>query len=322
MVGSSNDAQKGPVTFNQFLRFGMGGALGCSFTHIVVIPLDVVKTRLQTDPVKYNRGMIQGMKTIVKEEGSMMLLQGFGATAIGYSIQGFFKFGLYEVFKKKIGGLFSEEDAKTYRIPIWLTASAIAETVGDIALCPFEAVRIRQVSDPKFAPNMFSAISKIHQTEGVKGLYKGLSPIILKQVPYTMSQFVTYELANEYVNRYLKRTRGITKTDLSDGQQLGVILSTGAISGLVASIASHPADTILSKINQEKTDEGVGRAIGNIIRRLGVKGLFLGLQARCVMVTTLVTVQFLIYDGIKLLMKNDKSSSSSPTATKNLNINN
>jgi len=297
------DNNRGSITFQHFLKCGMGGALGCCFTHVVVVPMDVVKTRLQTDPIKYNRGMIQGMKTIIKEEGAGMLLQGLGATTIGYAVQGFFKFGLYEVFKKKISSFFSVEDAAAYRIPIWVTASAIAETIGDIALCPFEATRIRQVSDPKFAPGFVSAISKIYGQEGMKGLYKGLTPIILKQVPYTASQFVTYELANEYFYKYLKQNRGITKEQLSDSQRFGVILGTGAVSGVVASIASHPADTILSKINQEKTDGGVTKAIGNIIRRLGVRGLFLGVEARCVMVTTLVTVQFVIYDGIKLLYK-------------------
>ncbi|GAM27200.1 hypothetical protein SAMD00019534_103750 [Acytostelium subglobosum LB1] len=302
MVGATINDQ-GPITFNKFLRYGAGGAAGCCFTHLVVVPMDVVKTRLQTDPIKYNSGMGAAARTIIKEEGSLMLLQGIGATTFGYAIQGFCKFGFYEVFKKKFGALFSEETQRTYRIPIWLAASSVAETIGDIALCPFEAVRIRQVSDPKFASAMLPAFNKIYQSEGIKGLYKGLSPIILKQVPYTCAQFVTYELANEYFYKNLKLTKGLTKNDLSDGQQFGVILGTGAVSGIVASIASHPADTILSKINQEKTDEGVGRAIGNIVRRLGVRGLFLGLQARCVMVTTLVTIQFCIYDGIKLLTK-------------------
>ncbi|EGC38709.1 hypothetical protein DICPUDRAFT_28225 [Dictyostelium purpureum] len=300
MAATNNDSA---FSVRNFIRCGMGGALGCCFTHVIVVPMDVVKTRLQTDPIKYNKGMVDGMKTIIREEGSMMLLQGLGATTVGYAVQGFFKFGLYEVFKKKISAQFSEEDAKAYRIPIWVTASAIAETVGDVALCPFEAVRIRQVSDPKFASGFFTAFTRLYREEGFKGFYKGLTPIILKQVPYTASQFVTYELANDYFNKYLYRTRGLTRNDLSDTQKLGVILGTGAISGVVASVASHPADTILSKINQEKTDGGVTKAIGNIVKRLGVRGLFLGVEARCVMVTTLVTVQFLIYDGIKLIFK-------------------
>ncbi|EGG24019.1 mitochondrial substrate carrier family protein [Cavenderia fasciculata] len=302
-TASTTSNNNSGMSLQHFIKCGLGGALGCSFTHIVVIPLDVVKTRLQTDPVKYNRGMVEGMKTIIKEEGSGMLLTGFGATGFGYAVQGFFKFGLYELFKKKASGLFTAEEASTYRIPIYIASSAAAEIIGDIALCPFEAARIRQVSDPKFASSMTMALSKIHQAEGFKGLYKGLTPIILKQVPYTVSQFVTYELTNEYLYKYLRQKHGIEKKNLSDLQQFGIILSTGAVSGVVASIASHPADTILSKINQEKTDGGVTKAIGNIVKRLGVRGLFLGVEARCVMVTTLVTIQFMIYDGIKLLTK-------------------
>eukprot|EP01133_Synstelium_polycarpum_P015581 gene15581-18506_t len=265
--------------------------------------MDVIKTRLQIDPIKYNSGMFAACRTIVKEEGSMMLLQGLGATAVGYATQGWFKFGLYDLLKPTISGLFTAEEASTYRLPIWATASALAEIVGDIALCPFEATRIRQVSDPKFATSMIPALSKIYSIEGFKGLYKGLPPIILKQVPYTVSQFVTYELANEYFYGYLKRTQGISKDQLSDRQRMGVVLGTGFVSGVVASLVSHPADTILSKINQEKTDGGVGKAIGQIIKRLGVRGLFLGLGARTIMVTSIVMFQFACYDGIKLLFQ-------------------
>ncbi|EEU04061.1 mitochondrial substrate carrier family protein [Dictyostelium discoideum AX4] len=297
---SINDSK---FSLQNFLKCGMGGALGCCFTHVVVVPMDVVKTRIQIDPIKYNQGMIKSMQSIVRQEGGGMLLQGLGATTYGYAIQGFFKFGLYDVLKKKFSSQFSDEVAKTYRIPIWVTASAIAETIGDIALCPFEAVRIRQVSNPTFASGFFSGFNRILKEEGFSGFYKGLTPIILKQVPYTASQFVTYELANDYLYKYLASSRNIKREDLSDKQRLGVILTTGAISGLVASLVSHPADTILSKINQEKTDGGATKAIANIIKRLGVRGLFLGVEARCVMVTTLVTVQFLIYDGLKLLFK-------------------
>lgn len=53
---------------------------------------------------------------------------------------------------------------------------------------------------------------------------------------------------------------------------------------------------------QEKTDAGMMKAIGNIMKRLGAKGLFLGLGARMVMVGTLTAGQFFIYDYTKSMM--------------------
>ncbi|GAM27582.1 hypothetical protein SAMD00019534_107580 [Acytostelium subglobosum LB1] len=289
--------QSPPLTFNLFLKYGMAGALGCSITHSAVVPLDVVKTRLQTNPAKYT-GMVSGFSTIIKEEGAMMLLQGLAPTAIGYALQGFFKFGFYEVFKKKYGEFVGPEAAVTYRIPIWLAASATAETIADLALCPNEATRIRLVSDPSFAKSPAEAFTKILKNEGLVGLYKGLPPILLKQVPYTMAKFAVFEYTAESVYKVLA-SRGTPRESMTDGQKLTVSLGSGIVSGVVAAIVSQPADTILSKINQEKTDGGVAKAIGNIVRRLGFSGLFLGVGTRCFMVGTLTAGQFFIYDGLK-----------------------
>ena len=43
--------------------------------------IDVVKTRVQLDPIKYNSGLVGGMRQIVAEEGAMALTTGLGATA-------------------------------------------------------------------------------------------------------------------------------------------------------------------------------------------------------------------------------------------------
>jgi len=287
-----------PITFGLFLKYGFAGGTCCSVTHSLVVPLDVVKTRLQTNPLKYNRGMIQAASMIVKEEGAAMLLQGFAPTAIGYFMQGFFKFGFYEVFKKTYSELLSPETAVKYRAPIWLAASASAETIADLALCPMEATRIRLVADPNFAKGLPGAFSKILQTEGPLGLYKGLPPILLKQVPYTMAKFGVFEYVSDTVYVTLN-SRGIKRSSLGDNTQLAISFGSGIVAGLAAAVISQPADTVLSKINQEKTDGGVGRAIWSIMKRLGFRGLFLGVGARCLMVGSLTAGQFFIYDGLK-----------------------
>ena len=51
-------------------------------------PVDVVKTRIQLDSVKYNQGMIGGFKQIAAEEGTGALLTGLGPTVLGYFVQG------------------------------------------------------------------------------------------------------------------------------------------------------------------------------------------------------------------------------------------
>ena len=68
-------------------------------THGALCPVDVVKTRIQLDPIKYNKGMFGGFKQVVGEEGIGALATGLGPTVVGYFIQGWFKFGGVEFFK-------------------------------------------------------------------------------------------------------------------------------------------------------------------------------------------------------------------------------
>jgi len=74
------------------------------------------------------------------------LATGLGATAVGYFVQGWFKFGGVELFKINMAKALGDESAFKNRTPIYLVAAACAEFVADIFLCPLEAVRIRCVS--------------------------------------------------------------------------------------------------------------------------------------------------------------------------------
>jgi solute carrier family 25 phosphate transporter 3 len=42
---------------------------------------------MQLDPVKFDKGMISGFRTIIAEEGMNGLATGLGPTAVGYFIQ-------------------------------------------------------------------------------------------------------------------------------------------------------------------------------------------------------------------------------------------
>jgi solute carrier family 25 phosphate transporter 3 len=138
--------------------------------------------------------MITAFRQVVAAEGSGALLTGFGPTAAGYFLQGAFKFGGYEFWKKTFIDAIGVEKASENRTAIYLGASAIAEFFADVALCPLEATRIRLVSQPSFASGLVSGFSKILKEEGVlKGFYSGFGPILFKQVPYTMAKFVVYE---------------------------------------------------------------------------------------------------------------------------------
>lgn len=288
-----------PTGIDLYSRFALAGALGCALTHGALTPVDVVKTRIQLSPEIYNRGMIGGFKQVIQSEGAGALLTGFGPTAAGYFVQGAFKFGGYEFFKKQLIELVGVENAPTYRTLIFVGASGLAEFFADIALCPLEATRIRLVSNPQFASGLVPGFLRIVREDGVlRGLYAGFGPILLKQIPYTITKFVVYERASEAIYSMLP-----PKENLSSGTVTSVNLGSGLISGIAAAIVSQPADTLLSKINKQKNAEGsITSRLVQLSKELGVRGLFLGLGARVVMVGALTAGQFGIYGDIKRML--------------------
>jgi hypothetical protein len=128
-----------------FWRFAVSGALCCSTAHAFLIPLDVVKTKMQADPVKYPT-FVGASKRIYEEGGPRGLLLGAGATIMGYFVYGAVSFGLTEYFKRVFLEVAGPEYATFYPFAILLLASMSAAFFGAVAVTPFEALRIRSVT--------------------------------------------------------------------------------------------------------------------------------------------------------------------------------
>lgn len=291
-----------------YIACAAGGALSCGSTHTFVTPMDVVKCNMQTDPAKY-RGIFQGFGVIVKENGLFGLYNGWLPTLIGYSAQGLFKFGLYEYFKKTYADAVGDEFFNKYKTVIYLAGSASAEFFADIALCPFEAVKVRVQTIPGFANGLFDGMPKVISQEGVGGLFKGLTPLWARQIPYTMMKFGAFE---NTVEMLYKNVVPKPKSECTKNEQLGVSFAAGYIAGVLCAVVSQPADNLVSKLNANKT-----ATVGSIVKEMGMVGLFTrGLGLRILMVGTLTGLQWGIYDAFKVYAGLPTTGSAPPAEKK------
>ncbi len=90
------------LDFQTYLLFALAGAVGCAGTHSLVVPLDVVKTRKQTDKAKAaaqaaprapstekkGPGLLEGVQALWREEGLRGLYTGVEPTVLGYLFYG------------------------------------------------------------------------------------------------------------------------------------------------------------------------------------------------------------------------------------------
>jgi solute carrier family 25 (mitochondrial phosphate transporter), member 3 len=227
----------------------------------------------------------------------MALTTGLGATAAGYFVQGWFKFGGVEFFKIQAVQALGERKAWDMKTTIYLGSAAAAEFIADIFLCPLEAVRIRSVSDPTFCNGLSDGFVKMAKLEGIGGFYAGFLPILAKQIPYTCAKFVVQGSVAD--NIYL--SMGKTPADVDATSNLGISLLSGVIAGVASAVISHPADTLLSKVNKKGAggDGPMMQRLGNIAKEIGFfKLATVGLVPRCVMIGTLTAGQFGIFDTL------------------------
>jgi solute carrier family 25 phosphate transporter 3 len=241
-----------------------------------------------------------------------------------------FKFGLYEIFKDYYATLVGPETAVQYRTFVWLAASASAEVFADVALCPFEAVKVKmQTSLPaaNFPTTFGPAWARVAKDGGCAGgaraarigpasartrpprasnlprpppfpprrpparsFFRGLAPLWGRQVPYTMVKFAAFERVIEAFYTYVFTE---PKSSYSKTTQLSITFASGYIAGVLCALVSQPADTLVSQMNKNPE-----LGAGALISKLGVSGLYGGLGPRVVMVGTLTGLQWWIYGEV------------------------
>ncbi|KAJ6621331.1 mitochondrial carrier protein [Mycena sp. CBHHK59/15] len=288
-----------PHDMNYYSKCMLGGVVACGFTHAGMTPLDVAKCNMQVNPLKYN-GLFPSIRTLLKEEGQTGIWKGFGPTFVGYSLQGMFKYGLYEIFKDTYMNLAGEELSNKYKPAIWLAGSASAEVFADIALCPFEMTKVKiQTSQNGTFPTGFgAALTQMRATKAeTRFPFGSLVPLWSRQIPYTMAKFFFFE---KIVQLFYTHVFTEPKETYRKGTQLGVTFASGYLAGVVCAVVSHPADSLVSLLGKA---ENKGKSVGTIYSEVGIATLATkGLGTRIVMIGTLTGFQWWIYDSFKSAM--------------------
>jgi len=168
-------------------------------TDVAVMPLWMVKTRLQTQMLhstvpKYT-STFHAFRTIIKEEGFRALYQGLSPQLLGVVHLGI-QFPLYELLKTKFS---TQDDNKPLQLSVGglIAASSISKAVASVVAYPHEVLRSRlqhqSKHDPQRYTGLWNAVKRIATEEGWKGFYRGMGANLLRVVPSTAVTFATYE---------------------------------------------------------------------------------------------------------------------------------
>jgi solute carrier family 25 phosphate transporter 3 len=281
-----------PLGIAIYARFFASGAVASGFAHAALTPIDMVKTRLQTQPEKY-KGPLSAASTIAAEEGVGAFTQGLGPTAVGYFLAGAIAFGGTEYLKRSSVRVFGTEVVLAHPFPVMLLCGAIAVAVCCVVVAPFEATRIRLVGDPDYAPSMPCAMVRIAREEG--GLWTGLPLLMAKDIPFHATKFAVFDT----ISNALKSAPLFAETLPPAVSGAALSIASGMVAGFAAAVISQPADATFTRCNK---GDDAGRMLSPPVAfadLLEKGGFGSGLSSRCVFGAILVALQFSCYDALK-----------------------
>ncbi|XP_077308715.1 mitochondrial glycine transporter isoform X2 [Lithobates pipiens] len=211
------------------------GSLSGTCSTLLFQPLDLVKTRLQTQQISSlgNRvGMFQLFRKVIRNENLFGLWKGVTPSVLrcipGVGIY----FSTLYLLKQQ---LFSGKEISPLE-SVFLGAGS--RTVAGVCMLPFTVIKTRYESGNYNYKSVFGAMGSIYRTEGARGLFSGLTATLLRDAPFSGIYLMFYTQAKKIA---FQRNIDQTFTPL-------INFSCGIMAGILASVSTQPADVIKTHI--------------------------------------------------------------------------
>ncbi|KAB8217868.1 mitochondrial carrier domain-containing protein [Aspergillus novoparasiticus] len=283
--------------FAHFVAGGLGGMTAATLTS----PLDVLKTRLQSDfyqaqlrslraahPLPPSSSLsslprsalmhfnetFQILRSIHVHEGWRALFKGLGPNLIGVVPARAINFYVYGNGKRILSDHFKYTNSQETPVGIHLTAAAVAGIATGTATNPIWLVKTRLQLDKSHAEhhngqgrqykNSWDCIKQTVRHEGIRGLYKGLSASYLGVTESTL-QWVMYEQMKMFLARRESAKRAdpnYTYGTWDDVELWGGRICSAGLAKLVAAAATYPHEVVRTRLRQAPTVSiGDGKAV-------------------------------------------------------------
>ncbi|CAK1361350.1 Mitochondrial oxaloacetate transport protein [Cercospora beticola] len=279
------------TTIGSFVAGGIAACGAVTVTH----SFETIKIRLQLqgelqskkDAPRLYKGVLHGVKVVYANEGLKGLLRGLNCAYVYQMTLNGCRLGFYDPIRTTLNSLvltrspFNTTDANVkamQSVPVNIASGASSGILGAFLGSPFFLVKTRLQSYSPFLPvgtqhqyrNAADGMKQIYGAEGIKGLWRGVGPAMVRTGFGSSVQLPTYFFAKRLLQRNF---------DIKDGTPLHLASSTA--SGFVVCCVMHPPDTVMSRMYNQTGNlySGAFDCLYRTIKTEGILAVYKGFFA-------------------------------------------
>ncbi|XP_076920040.1 mitochondrial arginine transporter BAC2-like [Bidens hawaiensis] len=250
----------------EFVAGGFGGVAGVVAGH----PLDTVRIIQQSRENKSTFGIL---KNFAAKEGLFALYKGMGAPPASVTFRNALVFQSNATLSRFFDRHRPATDPPSYASV--LLGGTGAGAIQSLVITPIELIKIRlqleNQTNPKSGPSRL--VKHIIQTEGWKGVFRGLTVTTIRDAPSYGVYFWTYEYVREILHPGCRR---------NSQESCMTMVEAGGLAGFNSWVCCYPVDVVKTRLQAQTADSpvkyaGIVDCFRQSIRMDGAGVLFRGL---------------------------------------------
>jgi len=286
----------------------IGGCAGGMAQVLAGQPFDMIKVRLQSSnsfQTSKNNLFNCFQKIIRTEGGPLALWRGSLSPLLSVGAAVALQFSVNEKTKSLIK---KSTGSSKLSLSHLFGCGVVAGLANSIISIPTEHSKIKmQAQEGKSATGLYSSsvdcIKKISQTHGIKGLYKGGMPTLLREGLAFGIYFSFYEW---FIDKML--LPGQARQEL----KTSTVILAGSMTGVACWLATYPIDIIKTRIQLDSFSnpsyKGMIDCFNKAYKAEGLKGLYRGFSPCALRAAPANGATFLAYEAATGLLKASRKS--------------
>ncbi|XP_052860717.1 mitochondrial ornithine transporter 1 [Anopheles cruzii] len=296
-AGDASSLKTGLIDF-------VAGCLGGVALVYVSQPMDTVKVKMQTFPGLY-RGMVDCTVQTFRRDGVVRgLYAGCIPAVVANVAENSVLFAAYGACQKVVGYVARKQTITELNMVENATAGFLAAFFSSFTLCPTELIKCKlqalretqsqehlsRASTGRPTISSYALVSQILRSEGIPGMFRGLSSTFAREMPGYFFFFGGYEGTRELLAK-----PGQSKEDIGPLRTM----VAGSVGGIALWTIIFPADVIKSRIQVHSMRASMTSVAISIFRNEGLPAFYNGLVPTIWRTIPATAVLFVVYEYTK-----------------------